>query len=225
MQTNNIQGEFFSHAVSMSIANKLLKHAQYCDALHKDQDNIQLIRSRHISGAELPPTVAKTASLTYLAFALEGYLQYIGHEESKPKISEWKKLSPEKQGQCEIKTFDIPLKEWDKLNVLKKLEKVAWAFGISLDMGQNPCQAIHRLIKFRDSQSHPKPLFVEKTVVGEDSEKIFGSLTLNKDLNIDDAEKYHFIVQNLVQKIEQSRPNGNLEIWTKLSESVTIVSK
>jgi|GEM_PF-5334316 len=204
MCANKAEGVWYAHAHAMSIASSLLMHAKREDQRH--QQSTSAIGASE-SRPALSPSQARVACITYVAFALEGYLHLVGQ------------LECEKHQENEAPLCTC-LDCWDRKPTKEKLKSVCKKFGVKLDLGKEPHDIIVRLIDFRDAQAHPKLIRVNDSDETRSPEAIFDDCTIFKHLNPSDAEVVHRQVRDLVHAIESSRPGGNPDTWVKISELV-----
>jgi hypothetical protein len=202
MCANKAEGAWYAHAHAMSIASSLLMHAK-----REDQRYQQSISATGASESrpELHPFQARVACITYVAFALEGYLHLVGQ-------LEYEKHQEKEAPLCTC------LDCWDRKPTKEKLKSVCKKFGVKLDLGKEPHDIIVRLIDFRDTQAHPKLIRVSDADDSRSPEAIFDDATIFMHINPDEADMVHEQVRELVHQIERSRPGGNPDTWVKISE-------
>jgi hypothetical protein len=215
---HEIEGKFFAHAHAMSIATSLLKHSNYWEKIGKTSKEAFPLLEEHRRGETIPPEQARIACLTYLAFALEGYLELIGQYEAETAENTFKSKPWHKRIFNEPKVFGICLSRWGKMRTLDRLIIVAGFYGVPVFKGAEPYQTIYRLFKFRNDQAHPKLIKVTKQVRGRDVHRLFDSLTVYSQLVPSDAERMCQLVRELVSKIEASRPDGDSATWLTISQ-------
>jgi hypothetical protein len=220
MNTLNI--DYRSHVYSMNIAKSLLKHAQFVEANFKYPEDRQLIQDNLDEGKIVHPYMARMSSLAFLAFALEGYLHFIGESENG---SDMGKVAVEARSPESAEVFGIPEAKWNSLKTLERLEHVAKSFGIPLMPGEQPHQSVQELIDYRNSQAHPKNILVNNKTRKGNADKIAESLTIKQDLDAKHAERYHNHVDNLVRQIESKRPGHEDDVWKLVSTSFITITK
>jgi hypothetical protein len=81
------------------------------------------------------------ASLVFTAFALEAYLNWLGHTQ----VPNWKYL--------------------ERLNPREKTEVVAGKLGVALDFGTRPWSIVKPLFGFRNDIAHGKPKLLESDTI------------------------------------------------------------
>lgn len=200
----HVQGEWYAHAHAMSIASELLRHAQHLED-QANTNNRKIVPTRsQLYLSVLHSVNSRIACLTYIAFALEGYLQLVGQ------------LEIEKNNKSK-KDFLCSLRKWDKFTLDCKLNHVCSIFGIKLDKNSDPYFSILKLIEFRNSQAHPKLIRVNKTINCKNSTDVFDDLTIYKHIHPADTERVYEQVRVLVLQIEQARPDGNPDTWLGIS--------
>jgi hypothetical protein len=200
MCANKAEGVWYAHAHAMSIASGLLMHA-------KSQE-----QQTRLSPPPLHHFQARVACITYVAFALEGYLHLVGQLEIE-------KAKKENDPLCQC------LDTWKRKSIKDKLKQICKKFGVNLDLGKKPHEVIINLIDFRDAQAHPKLVRVYDSDEVRSPEAIFDDRTIYRHINPVDAELVYEQVRKLVLEIEQSRPGGNPDTWVKISELTGTESK
>ena len=212
------EGEAYPHAHAMSIASALLNHAKFGEKAGKLSSEVYPLRDEHQRGEQIPPDLSKIACLTYLAFALEGYLDLIGQYEFERTKTDFAKWPWWKRLAKSPLVFGLRQKTWGKLSAEERLLAVSEHYDLKLTKDADPFQKIALLFKFRNRQAHPKLLKVNKRAKGKDPHQIFDSLTIYRHLKPKDAESVYKVVRDLVDKIEAIRPDGEQGTWLKISQ-------